>query len=57
MILKASWKCDTLQGFIDSYPNSIRSDERLGYAIQMVSRTTQRAIKSYDEVTANEESC
>ena len=48
---------DTLERFISSYPNSIGADHRLDYAIQMVSRTTQRAIKSYEEVTANEESC
>ena len=48
---------DTLERFISSYPNSIGSDDRLDYALQMVSRTTQRAIKSFEEVSANEESC
>jgi len=33
--------------------NSIGSDDRLDYALQMVSRTTQRAIKSFEEVSAN----
>ena len=44
---------DTLERFISSYPNSIGSDDRLDYALQMVSRTTQRAIKSFEEVSAN----
>ena len=47
---------DTLERVVSCYPNSIGSDERLDFSIQMVSRITQRAIKSYEEVTANEES-
>lgn len=45
---------DVLEQFIRSYPNSIGSDERLDYAIQMLTRTLRRGLKDYEEVSANE---